>query len=220
MAAGLLFPDWRTSGEGSILPPMSDTDPEEPVAPPRVVPGARGVDKPRALSYENYSFNFKIDLGARIAARYGAPAFALRRARLLRSTEAFWSKLERRYEELWLAAGDGRIAEDGRELRHNLLTADGTDPIGAREHRRRLFGARVEQTDDRQASFNRAWERHLGRCGLQALTTEISDFNLWFPIEANLPIDVQTEQYVWMGMPWTPPVAPTPADLLARFPLR
>jgi len=199
---------------------MSDTDLEEAAAPAAAVSGARGVDKPRALSYENYSFNFKIDLGSRIAARYGSPAFAIRRSKLRRSTDAFWSKLERRYDELWLAAGDGRVAEDGRELRQNLLTSDGTDPIGAREHRRRLFSAKVEQADDRRSAFNRAWERHLDRCGLTDLELQIAEFNKWFPIEANLPIDIESEQYVWMGMPWEPPVVPTRADILARFPLR
>lgn len=199
---------------------MSDTDPEDIPATPRAVTGARGVDKPRALAFENYSFNFKVDIGAHIAARYGAPAFALRRSRLKRATDAFWRKLEARHAELWLAAGDGRIAEDGREIRQNLLTSDGTDPIGAREHRRRLFGAKVEQAEDQSAAFNRAWSRHLDRCGLQDLEAEIAEFNLWFPIEANLPIDVESQQYVWMGTPWEPPIAPTRADILARLPLR
>ncbi len=199
---------------------MSDTDPDEVAAPAAVLSGARGVDKPRALSYENYSFNFKIDLGARIAARYGAPAFAIRRSKLKRATDGFWTKLERRYDELWRAARDGRVTDDGRELRQNLLTADGADPIGAREHRRRLFSAKVEQADDQRTTFNRAWERHLERCGLTELELQIADFNKWFPIEANLPIDIESEQYVWMGMPWEPPVVPTRSDILARFPLR
>lgn len=194
---------------------MSDTPADE--APAN---GARGVDRPRALSYENFSFNFKIDLGSRIAARYGAPAFAQRRSNLNRSTDAFWKRLEKKYDELWVAAGEGRVDDDGRELRQNLLTSSGEDPIGAREHRRRLFSAKVDKADDQRATFNRAWTRHLDRCGLTELTTEIDDFNKWFPIEADLPIDIETEQYVWMGMPWEPPVPPTRDEILERFPLR
>ena len=193
---------------------MSDTEADKPTDV------ARGVDKPRALSYENFSFNFKIDLGSRIAARYGAPAFAQRRSKLNRSTEAFWSRLEAKYDKLWLAAADGRIDEDGRELRQNLLTSSGEDPIGAREHRRRLFSAKIDKDVDRVATFNKAWTRHLGRCGLTELAAEIDEFNLWFPIEANLPIDIETEQYVWMGMPWEPPVPPSRDEILERFPLR
>ena len=137
---------------------MSSTDYDEPADLPTT---ARGVSQPRALAYENFSFNFKIDLGSRVAARYGAPAFAQRRSRLNRRTEAFWSGLTTRYGELWKAARDGRVTDDGRELRQNLLTADGADPIGAREHRRRLFSAKIDREVDHRDTFNRAWMRHL-----------------------------------------------------------
>jgi len=182
---------------------------------------ARGTDAPRALSFSQYQFNFKVGLGARVAARLGgAPAFAQRRARLHRDTASFWSALEKRYRELWTAAQEGRIDEDGRELRHSLLLADGSDQVGSRAHRKRLFSARVDLQEHARAEFNRAWTRQLDHCGISALAREVEIFAKYFPIESGMPMDPETDRFMWMGEPWSPPEAPTAQDVLSRFPLR
>jgi hypothetical protein len=177
------------------------------------------VDEPRALDLNKYQFNFRVGIGQRIAARYGAPAFAERTRRLERRLEHFWEDLETRREQLWVAAGEGRIAEDGRETRQVLLTARGTDPIGARDHRKRLFSARKDEDAEQRIAFNRAWQRHLGACGLAELQQQVADYVKWFPVEANLVSDPATGEYIWAGRPWVPPKAPTKAEVLERFPL-
>lgn len=181
---------------------------------------ARGTDAPRTLSYENFSFNFKVGLGARVAARFGAPAFAQRRAKLNRNLASFWTKVEERYAELWTAALEGRIGHDDREVRQSLMQADGTDPLHAREHRRQLQkeGAVLEETA--RADFNRAWDRFLDRCGMAELELEVRDFVKYFPVESGMRMDPETDRYMWMGEPWEPPVAPTRDVVLERFPMR
>ena len=175
--------------------------------------------EPRVLSLDRFQFNFTIDRAARIRALMGAPAFALRRKRLDQALAVFWSALERRYEQLWIAAGEGRIGEDGRESRQLLLDDEGRDPIGGLEHRRRLFRDRVDRFARQQVDFERAWSRHLGRCGLEGIRLRVQDYNRYFPIEANLSTDPATGKYLWMGTTWEPMQAPTRADVLARLPL-
>lgn len=182
---------------------------------------ARGTDAPRALSFSHYQFNFKVGLGARVAARLGgAPAFAQRRARLHRDTASFWDALEKRYRELWTAAQEGRIDEDGREVRNSLLHADGSDQLGSRDHRKRLFSARVDLDEHARVEFNRAWTRQLDHCGISALAREVEIFARYFPIESGMPVDPETDRFMWMGEPWSPPEAPTVVEVLSRFPLR
>ena len=175
--------------------------------------------KPRVLSLDRFQFNFTIDPSARIRARMGAPAFALRRKRLDRALEAFWLDLERRYDQLWIAAGEGRIGEDGREIRQALLDDDGRDPIGGLEHRRRLFKERADPAARQQEGFGRAWRRQVERCGLEGIRLQVEDYNRFFPIEANLANDPKTGKYLWMGSTWDPMEAPTRDDVLARLPV-
>jgi hypothetical protein len=192
---------------------MSDHDPDSD--------SARGTAPPRAMSFERYQFNFRVDLGAQVAARFGgAPAFSLRRARLHRDLEVFWDALDARYEALWGAAREGRIDEEGREIRQNLLDASGSDRIGAREHRRRLHAAGIDPDAHAVEAFNRAWTRQVDRCDLAPLAEEVAAFVDYFPIESGMPMDPETEQYVWMGEPWVPPVAPTRESVLERYPFR
>ncbi|MCO4769640.1 MAG: hypothetical protein KDA24_06370 [Deltaproteobacteria bacterium] len=195
---------------------MSEEDTDDVAGPDT----ARGTSAPRAFTFNQYSFNFKVDLGARIGARYGAPAFSQRRAKLHRNTTSFWSTLEERYEELWTAAREGRIGDDGREVRQSLLHSDGTDRMGHRDHKRRLFGQKVDPEAHARAEFNRAWLRQVDTCGLTELAMEHEDFAKYFPIESNMPVDPESNHLVWMGEPWIPPVAPTREDVLGRFPLR
>ncbi len=175
---------------------------------------------PRVLSLDRFSFNFRIDRAAAVRARMGAPAFALRRKRLDRSLEAFWLGVQRRYDALWIAAGEGRIAEDGREIRQSLLRADGSDPIGGREHRRVLYRQRVDEDVAQREAFGRAWTVFIDNCGIESLVAEIEAYNRYFPVEANLKTDPKTGRFLWMGTLWDPMVAPTRADVLARFPHR
>ena len=177
-------------------------------------------DKPRVLSLDRFAFNFTIDRAAQLRARMGAPAFALRRKRLDRALEAFWSRLERRREQLWIAAGEGRIGDDGRETRQVLLDDEGRDPIGGMEHRRRLYRQRADRDASQRGAFMRAWSRHVQRCGLEAIRLQVDAYNHNFPIEANLANDPATGRYMWMGSTWDPMRAPTVQDVLERFPLR
>jgi hypothetical protein len=180
---------------------------------------SEGESKPRVLSLDQYRFNFTVDRKAMLRARMGAPAFALRRKRLDRSLEAFWLDLEQRYERLWVAAGDGRIDEEGRELRHLLLDDEGRDIIGHWEHRRLLFKDRTDPAEAQRDAFARAWRRHVGRCALEPLVRQVDDYNRYFPIEANLSTDPGTGRFLWMGTVWHEAVAPTREDVLARFPI-
>jgi len=195
---------------------MTDHDEAEPPAPDT----ARGTDAPRTFTFSKYQFNFKVGLGARIGARYGAPAFAQRRARLHKATRAFWANLEEKYEALWVAAREGRIDDDGREVRQSLLSSEGRDALGHRDHKKRLFSARVDPEEHARAEFNRAWERHLDHCGLTDLAMQVADFVKYFPIESGMPVDPESDDYMWMGEPWVPPTAPTRDEVLERFPLR
>jgi hypothetical protein len=174
---------------------------------------------PRVLSLDRFQFNFTVDRTARLRALMGAPAFALRRKRLDRAREAFWRDLERRYEQLWIAAGEGRIGEDGREIRQVLLDDEGRDPIGGLEHRRRLYRDRVDRFERQRIDFRRAWSRHVGRCGLEGIRLQVEEYNRYFPIEANLSSDPGTGKYLWMGTFWEPLQPPGRADVFDRLPL-
>ena len=176
-------------------------------------------DPPRATSLRIFQFNFNVSLADRIAARGGAPAFAMRRSRLDRAMERFWSNLEQRRLDLWIAAGEGRIDEDGREVRQALLDADGRDTFAEREHKRLLFKAGLALEGEQRLAFNRAWARQIEVSGLEEVEAQCAGYEKWFPIEANLPVDPQTGRYLWMGEAWEPIVAPTREDILARFPM-
>ncbi len=177
-------------------------------------------NEPRVVSLEAYAFNFGVSLEDRIRARAGAPAFAMRRKRLDRALKQFWDALQRRSKELWIAAGEGRIADDGKELRHNLLDDEGRDRLGEVEHKRRLHKLRVDYDEDRREGYNRAWRRHLEDCGLDDIAAQVELYNRYFPIEAKLPTDPETGRYVWMGKPWDPMDPPDVAAVLDRFPLK
>jgi hypothetical protein len=51
---------------------------------------------------------------------------------------------------------------------------------------------------------------------LAQLNDLIGRHNRYYPIEANLPIDVRSGRLLERGAPWRPLPAVTPADLLAR----
>ena len=51
---------------------------------------------------------------------------------------------------------------------------------------------------------------------LALLNDLIARHNRYYPIEANLPIDVRSRQLLDRGAPWRPMAAVTAADLLAR----
>jgi len=51
---------------------------------------------------------------------------------------------------------------------------------------------------------------------LALLNDLIARHNRYYPIEANLPIDVRTRRLIDRGAPWRPLPSVTPADLLAR----
>jgi hypothetical protein len=51
---------------------------------------------------------------------------------------------------------------------------------------------------------------------LSLLNDLIARHNRYYPIEANLPIDVRTGRLLERGAPWRPLPSVTPADLLAR----
>lgn len=178
------------------------------------------VDAPRVLSLDSYAFNFTVSAESRLRARIGAPAFAVRRRKLDLALDEFWNAVERRNRELWIAAGEGRIAEDGREVRQVLLDEDGRDRLGEMEHRWRVFRDRADPETTRADAFDRAWLRYLDHCGLERLEAQVSAYNRYFPIEANLPADPETGRYRWMGGFWEPMDLPTRDDVLARFPLR
>ncbi len=178
------------------------------------------VDPPRVLSHETFQFNFRVSTAARVKAMHGAPSWSRRKKRLDDRLERFWREQDDHAAKLWIAAGEGRIGVDGREIRQALLDGEGRDPIAARERRKELFKARVDRDEAQIAEFNRAWEAYLGRLTLGDLARRIEDFNKYFPIEANLPTDPDTETYVWMGRAWQPAEAPDAAAVLARIPYR
>lgn len=178
------------------------------------------VDPPRVLSHETFQFNFKVSIGARIMARAGAPSWSRRKKRLDDRLVRFWREQEDHAAALWVAAAEGRIGDDGREIRQALLDGDGHDKIAARARRAELFRQRMDRDEAQVAEFNRAWRAYLDRLTLGDLVKRINDFNAYFPIEANLAVDPTTERYVWMGRPWEPTALPTAAAVLDRIPLR
>jgi len=172
----------------------------------------------RVFSLDNFAFNFGISLEDRVRARAGAPAFALRRKRLDLTLAMFWADLDKRHRQIWLAAGEGRIGEDGREHRFNLLDADGRDRIGEESHKRRLHKEKLDYDEEQRIAYRRGFTRHLTRCGLDKVVAEVDAYNKYFPIEANLMIDPTSGMFVWMGTEWMPMEAPTEGDVLERFP--
>ena len=178
------------------------------------------ADPPRVLSHETFQFNFRVSLGEQIRGMGGAPAWSRRKKRLDDHLARFWREQEDRAEQLWIAAGEGRIAEDGRESRQALLDADGRDRHAARDRRARLFRDRVDRDTAQIEEFNRAWRAHLEKLSLGDLAERIESFNRFFPVEANLPVDPGTEQFTWMGKVWRPLPIPDAAAVLARIPYR
>ena len=181
-----------------------------------------GADEPRALSLESYSFNFTVTTGARLRAYGGPPAYVLRLRAMEDATVHYDVGQRARYEALWLAAAAGNIDTQGREVRQSLLDEDGRDRMGELQHARALLRARLDPQSDRCAAFNAAWQRHLELDfgGLATLAAQMQVFNEAFPVEADLPVDPKTGEYLWLGKPWQPLEAPTRAKLLERFPLR
>lgn len=182
----------------------------------------RGTAKPRALSLDEYSFNFTISTGDRLRAYGGPPAYVLRMRSMEEEQEHYFNALQERYDALWRAAAAGSIDEAGCEVRQALLDDEGRDRIGELQHARKLFRDRRDAQVDRCEAFNRAWLRHLEHdfSGLGELSERIAVFNEAFPIEADLSTDPKTGIYLWMGKPWHGLEPPTREELLERFPLR
>jgi hypothetical protein len=178
------------------------------------------VDPPRVLSHERFQFNFNVSLGARVRAMFGAPSWSRRKKRLDDRLDRFWREQNERAEALWIAAGEGRIDDEGREIRQALLDGEGRDKHAARDRRAHLFRQRMDRDAAQLAEFNRAWKAHLTRLSLGDLTKRIEDYNRFFPVEADLPVDPATETFVWMGSAWQPAELPDAAAVLARLPYR
>jgi hypothetical protein len=150
----------------------------------------------------------------------GAPAFALRRKRLDRGLGRFWSEVAARSEALWIAAAEGRIDEEGRELRPALLNSDGRDRFAHRQQRKKLFVERVDEDEGQIRLFNQAWRVWIDQQDFSALEAEVATYNKYFPIEANLPTDPEGGGFVWKGSTWRGLEAPSPEAILERYPLR
>lgn len=175
-------------------------------------------DAPRALSLNRYQTNFVVSVAQRIAALGGAPAFANRRLRWDRALRGFWREVEERRDALWIAAAEGRIDDQGREVRLSLLDSEGRDPMGERLRRQELFRERLDVDVERRKLFDFAWLRFVDGLDLSDLAQQAADYSRWFPIEANLPTDPDTGSFLWMGRPWAAVEAPTRAEILERFP--
>lgn len=178
-----------------------------------------GPPTPRVLSLTHYQFNFKVSVGAQVAARGGAPAFATRRMRWDRTVSRFWSELAVRHRALWIAAGEGRIDEEGREVRMALLDADGRDAHALRLHKQEVFRLRGDFDAAQRAHYDRAWGRVVTGLELSELEAQAAAYLKYFPMEANLPTDPETGRYIWLGKPWQTVRAPTRAAVLERYPL-
>jgi len=150
----------------------------------------------------------------------GAPAFALRRQRLDRKLDAFWTEVSERRAALWIAAREGRVDEEGAELRPALLNADGRDRFAHLEQRKKLFRERVDEDRSQELLFDRAWQNYVESLDFASLESEVAAYNKYFPIEANLAIDPESGCFVWMGRDWKPLVAPQAEAVFGRFPLR
>jgi len=185
-------------------------------------PSGSAVDGPRALSLDLFSFNFTVSTAERVRAYGGPPAHVLRLRAMEDHRESYFGAMEQRYDALWLAAAAGSIDEAGREVRQTLLGEDGRDRLGELQHARHLFRERRDPQVDRCEAFKRAWLRHIGHdfSGLAELSAQMDVFNEAFPIEADLPTDPKTGEYMWMGTPWKLLHPPTREELLIRFPLR
>jgi hypothetical protein len=178
------------------------------------------VDEPKAFSLGSFSFNFSVGVAARVQGLMGAPAFALRRKRLDSKLDRFWADVAARSEALWIAAAEGRIDEGGRELRPALFDSAGRDRFAHWEQRKKLFSARVDEQGDRARLFNLAWTAWIEEQDFSQLEDEITQYNKYFPIEANLPTDPQSGQLVWLGRSWRGLVAPGAQAILERHPLK
>jgi len=180
------------------------------------------IGETRALSLDSYSFNFSVSTAERVRAYGGPPAHVLRLRAMEDEQERYYCDLSERYEALWLAAAAGSIDEQGREVRQTLLNAEGRDRLGELQRARRLFRERRDEELERCEAFNRGWLRHLDLdySGCARLGARMQVFNEVFPIEADLPIDPKSGEYMWMGKPWQPLEPPSRHELLERYPLR
>lgn len=76
----------------------------------------------------------------------------------------------------------------------------------------------LQEADMLPGEFARAWSQeaqHLDFARLQAL---VDHYNEFYPIEANLPINPITGQYMLGEQPFQPKLAPTLSEVLGRFP--
>jgi hypothetical protein len=176
----------------------------------------------RALSLDLYSFNFSVSTAQRVRAYGGPPAHVLRLRGMEDEQERYYGDMAEQYEVLWLAAAAGSIDEQGIAVRQTLLSADGRDHLGELQRARRLFREGRDAELERCEAFNRGWLRHLDLdfSGCAQFAARMDAFNEVFPIEADLPIDPKSGEYMWMGKPWQPLEPPSREELLERFPLR
>ena len=69
------------------------------------------------------------------------------------------------------------------------------------------------------AEFSRRWQFAVDEWDFSSLQHLVHDYNEYFPIEANLPIDPHTGGLTYRGEPWVKAAAPTREEVLRRFPL-
>lgn len=85
---------------------------------------------------------------------------------------------------------------------------------GLEEEYQRLQGQSLAR-----AEFSRRWRGTVDSIPLDEIARQVSDYNEYFPIEANLPIDPATGQFRMMSSLFEPRKAPTRDEILRRFPL-
>jgi len=76
--------------------------------------------------------------------------------------------------------------------------------------------AQREYLDDPQAA-EQAFLQAADKLDLRLLNDLIDRHNRYFPIEANLPCDIQTGQFLHLGEPWHPLPMATLSSFIERF---
>ena len=88
-------------------------------------------------------------------------------------------------------------------------------------HRRRLedaYRALEEDCGEDRALFSERWQAEAGRWRFGALNELIREHNEWYPVEANLPMDPRTRDYVAIRGASYRRVELGPAWILEHFP--
>ena len=78
--------------------------------------------------------------------------------------------------------------------------------------------AKLRRENPDPTVFAHLWRKTVERLDYAPIEKAVSDYNEWFPIEANLPTDPATGVYFFRGRPFQPRRPLTPDDVLERFP--